>query len=103
MSFIPGPWEVVCQQSNVLVESPEWIIADVWPLEATSTTFKKTQMANAHLIAAAPDLLAACKAVLWNVEHTDVGKYTVDNNGRTVEQVLREAITKAEGAESRND
>lgn len=43
--------------------------------------------ANAHLIAAAPDLLEACKRVLSELDYVSIG----------AEEDLRAAIAKAEG------
>lgn len=46
--------------------------------------------ANALLIAAAPDLLAACEAAIWEADNCD-GRVSVD--------ALRAAIRKAKGGE----
>lgn len=55
---------------------------------------QETRGANARLIAAAPDLLAACKAALLKFNHNPLDKVSVAGD------MLREAIAKAEGSPS---
>lgn len=49
--------------------------------------------ANARLIAAAPELLAACETVLGRVDHTNI--HTTIEDMRETWNLLREAIAKA--------
>lgn len=101
----PGPW-ALCEQDGT-IRSPVWgksdqmadylgvIVCDLspalgaWPSMGRRHAEPETR-ANAALIAAAPDLLAACKAVLAG-----------DPEGRGLrDQVLEQvvaAIAKAEG------
>ncbi len=54
--------------------------------------------ALAHLLAAAPDLLAACEAVLRTMTEDDEAAYAYGPSGEpcgTVGQILRAAIAKA--------
>ena len=53
------------------------------------------QLANARLIAAAPELLEACKMALEHIEDTDVCSQRTQRNTTTRKQ-LRQAIAKTE-------
>lgn len=64
MSHTPGPWAIGapnCNHDNqtVGIESDEWTVADVF---GDVGGLMEHRDANARLIAAAPDLLAACEA-----------------------------------------
>ena len=82
----PGPWNVtglyVRERDGGLVAS----IIDLWHDQKTP---KAEMDANARLIAAAPDLLAALKELLWGASRTSDGDYS---NAFTA---AREAIDKA--------
>ena len=59
--FYPGPWAARrrdAQQWSVWVGNDEWTVADVW---GDQTSLMPHVAANAHLIAAAPDLYAALR------------------------------------------
>jgi hypothetical protein len=92
--FTPGPWEVgePNQGGSVLavgVFSDRWHIADVW---RDVPELVEEAEANARLIAAAPDLLAALKRSLdWLASYQGAGA------DRVWEQA-KAAIAKAEGA-----
>lgn len=94
----PGPWGVTHQtltdQSwDVVSEaiSGGICVATCGCCESESSHIA----ANAHLIAAAPELLQACKAVLaWIESHSDE-EWRHDHAGS--EEVLQSAIAKAEG------
>ena len=66
VAHTPGPWK----RHGLNVRSPYgcWIctLLDVW---SDARTPKNQKMANARLIAAAPDLLAALEAALTAVEY----------------------------------
>lgn len=51
---------------------------------------------DARLIAAAPDLLAACRLALYYFSETRSGREWIENGGQEV-VALRDAIGKAEG------
>lgn len=57
---------------------------------------KAQEVANARLIAAAPELLEACRAVLANAEDAES---TCDDDGKEYSDIakLRAVIAKAEG------
>jgi len=85
----PGPWRAVVRSNqkgirNVAVDLPP---RGAWFPSATAA-FTKEDVANARLIAAAPDLLAACKTALRHLCDTDAC-----HEGKLV----RAAIAKAEG------
>lgn len=88
----PGPWRVECDGTSVCMAG-QVCITDPGPDRATRAELK----ANAALIAAAPDLLAACRAAL--AEKSRAYQDTFDSrmdNDPTV-RTLRAAIAKAEG------
>ncbi len=73
MSFTPGPWSLVAQSNGshmlVHVHDPDEFkpsMRIIGFVEARRVSFDEDR-ANARLISAAPDLLAACEAVeeLW--------------------------------------
>ncbi len=99
--FTSGPWEV---SSLVMVVSlePCKIIANLLPLGVPDldTTLEEAA-ANACLIAAALDLLAACKASLVEFNAVLMDAVGTDAGGRRnmrwmpIERQLRAAIAKA--------
>jgi hypothetical protein len=89
----PGPW--VARKMGFL-KSGFWIrkASDTIGLGNVAVVPRSTIKpfaANAHLIAAAPDLLAACKEVLAKVDLCDCGETDCATTR------LRKAIAKAEG------
>ena len=52
---------------------------------------------NAHLIAAAPDLLAACKYIIEVIDLLTEGQPHAIVIGKKTQDKLRQAIAKAEG------
>lgn len=96
MKHTPGPWQEVTDD-----DGNEWVVPKghtpndmhtyfIGDLESTCSECH----ANAHLIAAAPDLLEACKAALECLEILDDD---VDYLSRDEVRQLRAAIKKAEG------
>jgi hypothetical protein len=72
----PGPWEVEEMANGFRIQNPYLVVTDIrWASGADRS--------NARLIAAAPDLLAAAKAMF------EKGAHGFD--------MLRAAIAKAEG------
>ena len=53
--------------------------------------------ANAHLIAAAPDLLEACKSILSVINKDKDGSYFICEEAQGEIENLQQAISKAEG------
>jgi hypothetical protein len=111
MKHTPGPWEVSQEIPNSVVIIALWSDkvtpgntatfgdyrgAHICELEYNSGVPTKEQAeANACLIAAAPDLLEACKNALESV------KYAQNNTGAdfmfNTSEILKQAIAKAEG------
>lgn len=94
----PGPWAALDGQpfgANVYSESAEvsvaWCGSNVSPTHAIS---KHEAQFNAHLIAAAPDLMEALKA--WNDFYQSGGRLRHDKLAKAVRLTLP-AIAKAEG------
>ena len=72
----------------IIKDESQAIIADVWPCGTTEDS-----LSHARLIAAAPDLLAACKAAapyLTTQRHADTGETHPF-------YLIKDAIAKAEG------
>lgn len=101
--YTPGPWEV----SGTSITAPPCnndgtciaVIEDDGGYEAPP----EQREANARLIAAAPDLLAALKTLLLTSEWADETGYVEDVgfvNLETVQQQAHAAIAKATGEES---
>lgn len=94
----PGPWTTKRAQLPVDGAFDHAIIASGTVIaEAfgrSGVTIYHDSEANARLIAAAPDLLAACRQALASLEWTGIGDVP---SVRTVEREIRAAIAKAEG------
>ena len=86
----PGPWTYPGGTGNFVGGPDRLRIADLGGLERSP----EERQANARLIAAAPDLLAACKSVLDSVPFAS---YRGDGELEECEGRLRFAILKAEG------
>lgn len=95
--FTPGPWRVRPSMSKnpveagdmgitAIVDGREAAIGEAWSM--LSSTIALPARENAQLWAAAPDLLAACKAALVPAGDTS----------EEVREQLRAAIARAEGS-----
>lgn len=100
--FTPGPWAVADYNIHQVIavhDGPDIDGRHQHTICNTSDEYSKArfdeQSANARLIAAAPDLLAACRAALatHSCETSEPGLPTLQE----VESVLLAAIAKAEG------
>lgn len=92
-----GPWRV---NSNAgfgdIILGPDYIVARA----DREFTGKDEESANARLIAAAPELLEACKMALTQIMGSDIQGVWLNAPNKpeiTPESVLRAAIAKAEG------
>ena len=86
----PGPWTYPGGTGNFVGGPDRLRIADLGGLERSP----EERQANARLIAAAPDLLAACNSVLDSVPFAS---YRGDGELEECEARLKAAILKAEG------
>jgi hypothetical protein len=107
----PGPWNVeqdVVNNGDILIMTPEFrplASVDVREIpEDTDGIPRETALANARLIAAAPDLLEACKK-LANEAAGFLALSDIERHGMTNSRILRtrieearDFIQKAEGA-----
>lgn len=81
----PGPWHVasneelrrvrgaLCDDRPIAVNKGSYVLAAVWG-GPTIVHNEDICKANAHLIAAAPDLLAACVAMLRYLDDTSIAQ-----------------------------
>lgn len=92
----PGEWKVVHEFN---VESEEGFVATCGGQRGLMDPEKQTEMnnANARLISAAPDMLAALKDVLNRVEASDEWWMSCADKGGIDTEIIEEAIAKAEG------
>lgn len=109
-AFSPGPWregptEGIGQRGLLRVVDRNGLqVADCEAPKTTPTTFARPlpeDTANARLIAAAPELLAALKAVLgalpaYGTERGSRGSLNVTLESSVIDGVI-DAIAKAEG------
>lgn len=94
----PGSWEVVLFFPDDCKDEGYWIrdeinrnwIARVHRWNGAPRSPDATSKANAYVLAAAPDLLAACEAVLSSPSHGDTPS-------EDAIQMVRAAIAKATG------
>jgi len=86
----PGPWKVI---SGAIVHSSDSApVAEMNRTEEASKAgiYPVERDANAHLIAAAPELLKACKRLL-------AGYSLIDEQREEAKEYARQIIAKAEG------
>lgn len=90
----PGPWTVrpVINSSALAIEAKDGFLESVSAVWCENRG-REVGSANARLIAAAPDLLAASQKALWSLE-----QWANSKNGPLANE-LRAAIAKAEGRE----
>jgi hypothetical protein len=107
MSHTPGPWTsegtLIIKFGNdgraicLIADSRGETTSDVRPMELTDPDWK-TGIANAHLIAAAPDLLSALEHVLDAQDrYRQHGGETLENHLWKMERLARAAIARAKG------
>jgi len=88
----PGPWKAVLVEGHRLGGRNGAARYDVLAMNPPDFVADRLTEANARLIAAAPDLLAACRAVLECLGRTLAPDYLPEPR-----ELLRAAIAKAEG------
>jgi hypothetical protein len=93
MAFTPGPWKVDEPYRNeVYIDGANGrTVAFV----THNDDERKEQAADACLIAAAPDLLAACKALLEGIDEY----WATLPEGKAAIDAARAAVARAEGRE----
>lgn len=90
----PGPWiqDRSCEGRTVVANDPNGIAFNLAHLPGEHPM----QEANARLIAAAPDLLEACKPALEMLDCAEMERMKLRGKAKTIRQ-LRAAIAKAQG------
>lgn len=92
----PGPWHFNPESGNVHGGKPDDGLCTVVALVGMG----REMDANAHLIAAAPELLAACDRALNFLNNAVEFGFIKRDTAHDALQELREAISKAEGGQS---
>ncbi len=98
MNYSKGEWKVSVWQDRIVVASDGQHTIEVANCRNPSL-LPSEEVANAHLIAAAPELLAAAEIgldlVVWGVlyEHPD------DEVAQAQRSIIEKALAKAEGRE----
>lgn len=105
----PGPWQAGRPDMRTIVDGvpSKWIYGpeveggDGYLAVASGRASSDWDevMANARLIAAAPDLLAACETVLTKLDYI-VNLWGAEGVTRTIQDQLRAAVAKAKGGEA---
>jgi hypothetical protein len=97
LKHTPGPWEAVQNNPDsdltYTIMAANQPIADVYESGTAEHNQESEDTHNARLIAAAPELLAACKGAIAELNTYWKGDYA----GRPLASELRAAIAKAEG------
>ena len=88
--YTPGPWKVVQAFGYQVRAADDCIVAKV----QTHCPLTSENPANAYLIAAAPDLLAACRVALKVLEDQTAAI-------EPVRQALQEAVGRANGKDAK--
>lgn len=92
-----GPWRVGEGESSITTVNGEHVLSLPYPLYPASQPDEFSS--NARLMAAAPDLLKACKGIVQAYQYAKKcgGKFELDDYAC---EVLAQAIAKAEGGKS---
>ena len=98
----PGPWRTAGDQIETIAKRindiPEKSIAVVaWGCSCCKTDADETDLANARLISASPELLAAAKLALVSLKTVTLRTEISAMLNAMPRQVLEAAIAKAEG------
>lgn len=92
----PGPWEAVCGRTMWTIRGPGFTGPAAGNTNYSRAAIPPEQReANARLIAAAPELLAACKLALTILDRTARQDVITGAEGN-ISATLRAAIAKAE-------
>jgi hypothetical protein len=96
MKHTPGKWKLERDGYNPYILDSSMLvrIADICRIEGTG--IKGSTEGNAHLIAAAPELLEACKKALGVADLLRM-KIGYSGQKKVLCDILRAAISKAEG------
>lgn len=98
MSHTPGPWTAGKPFEGHVVGGDRFVCSTMGHYDGRSET-REENVANAHLIAAAPDLLASLRVLVGVyvalVNSGDCGNWNPETEPQVIE--ARAAITKAEG------
>lgn len=89
MTHTPGPW---IYSSKGYVCGGECCVADTETYSATKKLSPAQRIANAKLIAAAPDLLEACMYLLGNAEAAEWGDYMLESAKAAVKKATGGAL-----------
>lgn len=107
LEHTPGPWVVGDPSQGVMQKQPETgklprtVAITDWAKDREGRKHPRAEemRANARLIAAAPELLAAAKNLLADIHSNDPAEPNPQAPSGDAVEGLREAIAKAEGAD----
>ena len=98
MSFTPGPWVVKERPSGPSVETEMGTtVATCWRFNRGVEDSTPMEDSNAHLIAAAPDLLEAVKELTWAFESYEWHSDMPGDEFHAMLNAATELVRKAEG------
>jgi len=102
----PGPWDVQKAWRDRTEPSNHWVYADGLFIAEVDGE-RPEALANARLIAAAPELLAACKTALEDARRAITGEWDIGSTDcpadgfRCQAEYLEQVIAAAEGRKPR--
>lgn len=91
----PGPWAIIADVPGAAIGFRAIVQNDDGMPGETICNPSPMGEANARLIAAAPDMLAALQAVALLLEHPEAGDIDADKVARAVDAALRAATGEA--------
>lgn len=107
MPHTPGPWKLIygglpgddgfAVGSDNAAAKYVKITAECWPCSVVNNEHRDELLANACLIAAAPELLAACRKLVGIWEESDQAANPDESRYELAFRIAGEAIAKAEG------
>ena len=93
ITYTPGPWKREGGFSRRIKSEHMWIAECCWPTAMPH----KERFANARLLAAAPELLEVCKVAVECLAGYDSAWIALSPAQRSLVNLLKETIQKAEG------
>lgn len=102
MKHTPAPWGISgnhVDSGNIQIGSQKDYVAEIYPTpndEVGKIPNLEESLANAKLIAAAPELLEACRSAKRLLEDLEAAEVIISRDGKVYSEIV-EAIKKATG------